>query len=100
VIALALERDNAVAHWRKVMGPTNSIKAAEEAPDSIRARFGTDGTANATHGSDSMLSAAREILYWFPDGCVCSTKRGCAAPQSSLSAVWMNRGRTHVGVWC
>lgn len=50
------------------MGPTNSLKAVEEAPNSIRARFGTDGTQNATHGSDSMGSAARELNFWFPDG--------------------------------
>jgi nucleoside-diphosphate kinase len=50
------------------MGPTNVFKAKEEAPESMRARFGTDGTQNATHGSDAILSGARELAFWFPDG--------------------------------
>lgn len=33
---------------------------------SLRALFGTDGTQNATHGSDSPQSAAREIKFFFP----------------------------------
>ena len=68
MIALALEREDAVKAWRTLMGPTNSLKAAEEAPNSIRARFGTDGTQNATHGSDSFVTAARELQFWFPEG--------------------------------
>merc|ERR1712002_75462 len=36
------------------------------APMSIRARFGTDNTKNACHGSDSPASAARELEYFFP----------------------------------
>lgn len=68
VIALALERENAVKTWRNLMGPTNTLKAREEAPQSLRARYGTDGTQNATHGSDSDFSAARELQFWFPNG--------------------------------
>ena len=33
---------------------------------SLRALYGTDGTQNATHGSDSPQSAAREIEFHFP----------------------------------
>ena len=33
---------------------------------SLRALYGTDGTKNATHGSDSPASAAREIRFFFP----------------------------------
>lgn len=33
---------------------------------SLRALYGTDGTQNATHGSDSPASAAREIKFFFP----------------------------------
>ena len=33
---------------------------------SLRALYGTDGTRNATHGSDSPISAAREIKFFFP----------------------------------
>lgn len=40
-------------------GPTNSASARRDAPSSIRAKFGTDGTRNACHGSDSPQSAMR-----------------------------------------
>lgn len=33
VTALVLERDNAIKAWRELMGPTNTFKAKEEAPD-------------------------------------------------------------------
>jgi nucleoside diphosphate kinase len=62
VVALALERANAVKAWRSLMGPTNSLKAREDAPASIRAKFGTDGTMNASHGSDSMVGD--ELQRW------------------------------------
>ena len=35
-------------------------------PRSLRALYGTDGTQNATHGSDSPASATREIGFFFP----------------------------------
>lgn len=68
MVALALEKADAIKAWRTLMGPTNVFKAKEEAPESMRARFGTDGTQNATHGSDAILSGARELAFWFPDG--------------------------------
>lgn len=34
---------------------------------SLRALYGTDGTQNACHGSDSPQSAAREIKFFFPN---------------------------------
>lgn len=36
-IGMELVRENAIAHWRKVLGPTNCQVAKETAPDSIRA---------------------------------------------------------------
>lgn len=33
---------------------------------SMRALYGTDGTRNSSHGSDSPTSAAREIKFFFP----------------------------------
>mmetsp|Transcript_25647 Transcript_25647/g.87840 ORF Transcript_25647/g.87840 Transcript_25647/m.87840 type:complete len:358 (-) Transcript_25647:91-1164(-) len=66
VWALALAKDNAIEDWRALMGPTNSDKAREEKPGSIRAIYGTDNTMNATHGSDSPESAARELKFFFP----------------------------------
>lgn len=64
--ALELQGAGAIKGWRTLMGPTNTLNAQMEAPDSIRAQFGTDGTRNATHGSDSPASAAREISFHFP----------------------------------
>lgn len=66
-VALALRKDNAIKAWRATLGPTNSHKAREESPDSLRAKFGTDGSQNAGHGSDSVESANRELGLVFPD---------------------------------
>jgi nucleoside diphosphate kinase len=63
---LLLQRANAVAAWRALIGPTDSAKARLSAPQSLRARYGTDGQQNAFHGSDSAASAAREISLFFP----------------------------------
>ncbi|ORZ35331.1 nucleoside diphosphate kinase [Catenaria anguillulae PL171] len=63
--ALVLEKDSAIVSWREAMGPTNSIKAKEIAPDTLRALYGTDGSKNALHGSDSPANAAREITLIF-----------------------------------
>lgn len=52
--------------WRKLAGPTNSKEAQESDPSSLRALYGTDGTKNAVHGSDSFSSAFREINFCFP----------------------------------
>ena len=62
IIAAVLERDNAVAHLREVMGSTNSQEAA---PGTIRALYGTDIERNAIHGSDSPENAALESAFFF-----------------------------------
>ncbi|KAI9269653.1 hypothetical protein EDC94DRAFT_376648 [Helicostylum pulchrum] len=61
VYALMLEKEDAIQSWRVLMGPTDSNKARQVEPTSIRAIFGTDGSHNATHGSDCLTSAEREI---------------------------------------
>ncbi|XP_013384234.1 nucleoside diphosphate kinase 7-like [Lingula anatina] len=68
VMAFELMGENAVEKWRNLLGPTDSAEARSEAPYSIRARFGTDKTQNACHGSDSAASAARELEFFFPAG--------------------------------
>lgn len=65
VLMLELSGDGAVLAWRTLLGPTNSAKARAEAPRSIRALYGTDGSRNAAHGSDSAASAARELTLMF-----------------------------------
>lgn len=62
IIAAVLERDDAVAHLRQVMGATNSQEAAE---GTIRALYGTDIERNAIHGSDSPENAAIESAFFF-----------------------------------
>ncbi|KPP73842.1 Nucleoside diphosphate kinase 7-like [Scleropages formosus] len=66
LIAMELMGEEAVSVWRKLLGPTDSDAARKEAPESLRARFGTDGTRNAGHGSDALASAARELEFFFP----------------------------------
>ncbi len=62
VWVMALERDNAVAHLRTVMGATDPTKAEK---GTIRAQFGTNIERNAIHGSDSPENAAIEIGFHF-----------------------------------
>ena len=62
VIALVLERWQAIALLRAAAGATDP---AEAAPGTVRAMFGTAMPANAMHASDSPLSAEREIRLFF-----------------------------------
>jgi nucleoside-diphosphate kinase len=62
VIPIALERENAVAHLREVMGATDVAKAA---PGTLRNLFGTSIERNAVHGSDSPENAAIELSFFF-----------------------------------
>ena len=61
-VVQVLEGENAIAHYREVMGATNPEKAA---PGTLRAEFAESMGRNSVHGSDSETSAAREIAYWF-----------------------------------
>ena len=65
VVGMELVGENAVPRWRELMGPTNPIVAKSDAPNSLRAIFGTEGTHNAVHGSDSATSANRELNFFF-----------------------------------
>lgn len=66
-IAMLLEGEDAMKRWRALMGPTDPVKARQEAPTSLRALYGTTMPDNATHGSDSAESAEREIAIFFPE---------------------------------
>jgi nucleoside-diphosphate kinase len=61
-VVLVLERDNAIAALRDVMGATDPAKAAE---GTIRKEFATSIERNVIHGSDSPESASFEIPYFF-----------------------------------
>ena len=62
---MALERDNAVAHLRTVIGATDP---AEAAPGTIRKLFAESKGKNAIHASDSPENAAREVAFFFSEG--------------------------------
>lgn len=62
VVLMVLEGDDAVAKNREIMGATDPKKAAK---GTLRADFADSLTANAVHGSDSVQSAQREILFFF-----------------------------------
>lgn len=68
VIAMELMGAGVIKKWRSLLGPTDSLKAKETDPNSIRAKYGTDTTSNAAHGSDSEQSANRELDFFFPPG--------------------------------
>ncbi|KAA6378577.1 MAG: nucleoside-diphosphate kinase, partial [Streblomastix strix] len=67
IVVLVLAKKDAISEWRKLIGPTNSNEAREKVPNSIRAKFGTDGTENAVHGSGNEADAHREINFFFPN---------------------------------
>ena len=62
VVVLVLERENAIAKWRELMGATNPAKAAE---GTIRKSFAENIERNSVHGSDAPETAAVEIPFFF-----------------------------------
>jgi nucleoside-diphosphate kinase len=62
VVVLVLEREDAVAKWRELMGATNPANAAE---GTIRKRFAENIERNSVHGSDAPETAAQEIPFFF-----------------------------------
>lgn len=62
VVVQVLSGENAISANRELMGATDPAKAA---PGTIRADFAAAIETNAVHGSDSPISAAREIAYFF-----------------------------------
>ena len=62
IVLMVLEKDNAIADLRTLMGATNPANAAE---GTIRKKYATSIQENAIHGSDGEETAAFEISYWF-----------------------------------
>jgi len=62
IVALALEREDAVKKLREVMGATNPANAAE---GTVRKRFAAGIERNCIHGSDAPETAAVELSYFF-----------------------------------
>mgnify|MGYP003607091317 CR=1 FL=1 len=63
LVAAVIEGPDAILSWRAMMGATNPANAA---PGTIRGDLATETQNNVTHGSDSPVSAAREIALFFP----------------------------------
>jgi nucleoside-diphosphate kinase len=61
---MVIEGKDAISAAREMMGATNPLKAA---PGTIRNSFGIDIGRNVIHGSDSPVSAAREIGLFFKE---------------------------------
>lgn len=59
---MVLEKDNAIADLRTLMGATNPANAEE---GTIRKKYAESIQANAIHGSDAEETAKFEIAYWF-----------------------------------
>ena len=64
IVAMVLEKDNAVLENRQLMGATNP-KEAEEG--TIRKKYGISIDKNSVHGSDSVENANIEINFFFKD---------------------------------
>ena len=62
IIVMALERENAIAGLREVMGATNPTNAAE---GTIRKRFAANIERNCIHGSDAPETAETELRFFF-----------------------------------
>lgn len=64
-IPMALERDDAVAKLREVIGATDPREAA---PGTVRALYAESKERNAIHASDSLENAMREVGFFFTEG--------------------------------
>lgn len=79
VLTMVLEKEDAVAEWRALIGPTDPLKAKVTHPHSVRAICGLNLQKNCVHGSDSPQSASREISFFFK-----TTSSGHASKQDEL----------------
>jgi len=64
---MVLSAENAVENWRGAIGPTDPTQAKEQAPESIRAQFGSDVKANAVHAPTTESEAQLVIKEVFGD---------------------------------
>jgi len=62
IVVMALEKENAIADLRKLMGATNPANAE---PGTIRKKWAESIERNAIHGSDAEDTARFELSYFF-----------------------------------
>ena len=63
-LAVALQRDDAVARLRDMIGATDP---AEAKPGTVRKLYAESKERNAIHASDAPETAAREVAFFFPE---------------------------------
>ncbi|XP_072709777.1 thioredoxin domain-containing protein 6-like isoform X1 [Ciconia boyciana] len=66
-LVLALTRENAVAHWRDLLGPKTVEEAKKENPNSLRAKYAVNNIPiDQLHGSSTPDDAQKELQFFFP----------------------------------
>jgi nucleoside-diphosphate kinase len=62
IVVMALESENAISRWRRLMGETDPAKAGI---GTLRRTYGFSIERNAVHGSDSPQTADWEVRHFF-----------------------------------
>lgn len=76
-LGIELIKDNGSVELANLIGPENSLTAKNQAPESLRAKFGKDNLRNALHVSENGEAATRELSYFFNEG-VHAKQRNCS----------------------
>lgn len=64
VIPIALEKENAVADYRELIGATDPAEAKD---GTVRKLFASSKAENAVHGSDSVENGIKEVAFFFSE---------------------------------
>ena len=64
ILIMALQKDDAIVEWRKLMGVTDPANTDE---GTVRKQFATSITQNAVHGSDGPETARQELGLFFAE---------------------------------
>lgn len=83
IVAMVLEKENAVADFRKLIGSTNPDLAE---PGTIRKLYAQSKTRNAIHASDSDENAAWEASFFFTDKEIIETDYCLPLPASEIDS--------------
>lgn len=83
IVVMVLEKENAVADFRTLIGSTNPEQAAE---GTIRKRFADSKTRNAIHASDSDENAAWEASFFFADKEIIDTEYCLPLPADEIDS--------------
>ncbi|NXY46803.1 TXND3 protein, partial [Ceuthmochares aereus] len=66
-LVLALSGENAIAHWRDLLGPKTIERTKKENPDSLHAKYAVDNVSSGQlHGSSTPNDAQKEFGFFFP----------------------------------